>query len=109
MFQRVTIDDFVQAFKDRGRESQFSRPALYGLFSYLEDYEESTGESVELDVIALCCDYTEASYKEITDDYDIDLDGCDDPESAREAVLSYLEDNTQVVWYDDETVVYQVF
>lgn len=109
MFQRVTIDDFVQAFKDRGRESNFSRPALYGLFSYLEDYEESTGESVELDVIALCCDYTEAGYNQIVADYGIDVERCQDPEAMREAVLSYLEDNTQVVWYDDKTVVYQVF
>jgi hypothetical protein len=39
------------------------------LFDYLEEYEESTGEDIEFDMVALCCDYTEyenleAFYKE---------------------------------------------
>ena len=29
------------------------------MFGYLEDYEASTGEEMELDVIAICCDFTE--------------------------------------------------
>ncbi len=109
MKTRVTLDDFMQAFKDRGRESQFSRPALYGLFNYIEEYEDSTGEDIELDVIALCCDYTEASYKDIVDDYGIDVSECADVEDMREAVLEHLEGETQVVWYDDDTVLYANF
>lgn len=105
----VTLDDFVQAFKDRGRESQFSRPALYGLFNYLEEYEEDTGAEIELDVIALCCDYTEADYKDIADDYGIDVSECTDVEDMREAVLEHLEGETQVVWYDDDSVLFAYF
>lgn len=106
---RVYLDDFVQSFKDHGRESQFSRPALYGLFNYLERYEEDTGEEIELDVIALCCDYTEASYKDIADDYRIDVSECADVEDMREAVLEHLEGETQVVWYDDDSVLFANF
>ncbi len=109
MKTRVYLDDFVQAFKDHGRESQFSRPALYGLFNYIEEYEESTGEEIELDVIALCCDYTEAGYNQIVDDYGIDVERCQDPEAMREAVLDYLEGETQVVWYDDYSVLFANF
>lgn len=109
MKTRVTLDDFMQAFKDRGRESQFSRPALYGLFNYIEEYEDSTGEEIELDVIALCCDYTEASYKDIADDYGIDVSECADVEDMREAVLEHLEGETQVVWYDDDSVLFANF
>jgi hypothetical protein len=109
MKTRVTLDDFVQAFKDHGRESQFSRPALYGLFNYLEQYEEDTGEDVDLDVIALCCDYTEADYKDIADDYGIDVSECADVEDMREAVLNHLQDETLVVWYDDESVLFANF
>jgi len=29
------------------------------LFDHLENYEEETGEQVEFDPIALCCDYSE--------------------------------------------------
>jgi hypothetical protein len=109
MKTRVYLDDFVQSFKDHGRESQFSRPALYGLFNYLERYEEDTGEEIELDVIALCCDYTEASYKDIADDYGIDVSDCEDVEDMREAVLEHLEGETQVVWYDDDSVLFANF
>ena len=109
MKTRVYLDDFVQSFKDHGRESQFSRPALYGLFNYIEEYEDSTGEDIELDVIALCCDYTEASYKDIVDDYGIDVSECADVEDMREAVLEHLEGETQVVWYDDDSVLFANF
>lgn len=106
---RVTLDDFVQAFKDRGRESQFSRPALYSLFNYLEEYEENTGAEIELDVIALCCDYTEMEYREAADYYGIDVSDCEDVEEARERVLDHLGNHSQVVWYDDDTVLFANF
>ncbi len=109
MKTRVTLDDFVQAFKDRGRESQFSRPALYGLFNYIEEYEESTGEEIDLDVIALCCDYTEMSFPDVVREYSIDVSECADVEDMREAVLDYLEGETQVVWHDDDSVLFANF
>ena len=38
--------------------------------NYLEEYEESTGEELELDVIALCCDFTEyKNFKELQREY----------------------------------------
>lgn len=57
----VTIGsfDFIRAFEDYGRGDQFSREALFALFGYLEELEEDTGEDMELDVIGLCCDFTE--------------------------------------------------
>jgi len=109
MKTRVTLDDFMQAFKDRGRESQFSRPALYGLFNYLERYEQDTGEEIELDVIALCCDYTEMEYSDISHEYRIDVSDCEDVEEARERVLDHLGNHSQVVWYDDDTVLFANF
>ena len=57
---KTTVDlyDFHEAFR-RGRDTQFSDDGLDALFYYLEDVEHSTGEEIELDVIALCCDYNE--------------------------------------------------
>lgn len=54
----ITFSDFVNAFK-KTRSDNFSHEGLRALFDYFEDYEESTGEEIELDVIAICCDYTE--------------------------------------------------
>tara|TARA_R110000751_G_scaffold191952_1_gene297546 strand:+ start:165 stop:446 length:282 start_codon:yes stop_codon:yes gene_type:complete len=61
--------DFEMAFKRYEREN-FSYDGLKALFEYLEEYEEGTGEEIELDVIALCCEYAEYdSLKEYNDDY----------------------------------------
>ena len=62
MYQSVGFNEFRNAFRAFGREKQFSRMALRALFDYLEDVEENTGVPIELDVIALCCDFTEFDY-----------------------------------------------
>ena len=69
MKQSINMYDFERAFKNFERDN-FSYDGLKALFEYLEEYEEGTGEEVELDVIALCCDYAEYdSLKEYNDDY----------------------------------------
>lgn len=37
----------------------WTRAGAFALAEYLEEYEESTGEELELDVIALRCEFTE--------------------------------------------------
>ena len=70
MFQRVNFSDFRQAFAGHGREKQFSYEGMKALFDYLEDHEEETGEEMELDVIALCCDFVEyEGFEEFRGDY----------------------------------------
>ena len=59
MKQTVSLTGFFLAFEHAGRKDQFSRPALTALFDYLEEREDDIGEEHELDVIALCCDFTE--------------------------------------------------
>ena len=69
MKQSVNIYDFEREFK-RFERNNFSWDGLKALFEYLEEYEEGTGEEIELDVIALCCEYAEYdSLKEYNDDY----------------------------------------
>ena len=73
MYQSISQSDFTTAFHRMDRGEQFSYGALVMLFDYLEQYEDDTGEQIELDVIALCCDYTEASYADIIGDYDTEI------------------------------------
>ena len=61
----VNQTDFTDAFK-KLRPDNFSYEGLESLYNYLTDYEQDTGEEIELDVIALCCDYSE--YKNL-DEY----------------------------------------
>ena len=59
MYKTITSSSFHDAFHSMDRQNQFSYEAREALFAYLEEYEESTGQQIELDVIALCCDYSE--------------------------------------------------
>jgi len=95
---KTTIDfnDFRDTFRAYDRIDNFTREGLELLFGYLEQYEDETGQEIELDVIALCCDYTEDTLENIAENYGIDLDGVDDDDTAQ-AVMDYLCDNTTVV------------
>jgi len=55
----VASYQFIESFRACGRENQFSRSALFALFDYLEAYENDCGVEIELDPIALCCEWAE--------------------------------------------------
>jgi predicted ArsR family transcriptional regulator len=84
--------DFKRAFADAGRKDQFSYDGLKALFEYLEQLEQDTGEELELDVIALCCDYSEDTPEAIAANYKIEIEGMDEDEIV-DAVREYLMDN----------------
>lgn len=104
----VSNYSFERAFADADRKENFSYEGLSLLFDYLEDYEEQTGQEIELDVIALCCDYSEDTIENIAANYSIDLDGMDEEEQL-EAVRDYLNDNTTLVGETSTGFVYACF
>ena len=108
MKQTVNKSDFINQFRVMNRLENFSYEARSLLFDYLEDYEESTGEELEMDVIAVCCEYSEDSPEDIAANYDIDVDGMDEDE-IKNAVMNYLNDNTQVIGETPSGIVYQQF
>lgn len=59
MKQAVNFSQFCDAFEHMDRKDNFSHNGLQALFDYLEQYEEDAGQEIELDVIALCCEYAE--------------------------------------------------
>ena len=110
----VSRYNFERDFVDADRKENFSYEALGLLFDYFEDYEEQTGEEVELDVIAICCDYTEDTAEEIARNYSIDLSDLDPEdddyeEQCTEAVRDYLNDNTRLVGETSTGFVYLAF
>ena len=58
MKKSVSITDFMDAF-EKMRPANFTYEGLECLYNYLTDYEQDTNTEIELDVIALCCDYSE--------------------------------------------------
>ena len=100
MKKTVNFYDFEKAFSDFGRGEQFSKAGLSALFDYLEEYEEETGQELELDVIGLCCDFTEyENLEEFKEDYkNLDIDNLDD-----------IRDHTTVIDIDGEAFIIQAF
>jgi len=58
MKMTVSEYDFNDAFENM-RPDNFSYEGRRALYDYLTEYEEDTGDEIELDVIGLCCEYTE--------------------------------------------------
>lgn len=102
--------DFRDAFKAAGRENNFSYHGLGVLFDYFEEYEESTGEEIELDVVAICCEYSEDYCSDIADNYNIDISDCIDEATTIKTVMAYLQDHTSVAGVtEDGAIVYAQF
>ena len=95
MIQTINFYDFQTAF-NQIRPNNFSYDGLKLLFNHLEEYEESTGEQIELDVIALCCDFVESSLEEINSNYP------NEEELKLEDAIEYLRDNTDYIGKTDE-------
>jgi hypothetical protein len=107
MKQNVTFNTFIDKFRDMGRGccegENFSYTGLQILFDYIEELEESTGEEIELDVIALCCDYEESCYEDVRTAYELDEDASD------EEIQEYLENRTSFCGEKSGVIVYQSF
>jgi len=70
LVKEVAFYDFLEEFRKHGRENQFSYEGKKALFDYLNDLSEDLGEPIELDVIGICCDFTEYdNLKQFIDDY----------------------------------------
>lgn len=96
MKQTINFSGFCDAFVHMNRDNNFSYNGKRALFDYLEEVEQDTSEEIELDVIALCCEYTESSISEALDSYN--LDSIDD-----------LQNNTAVIKVNDDTIIYANF
>ena len=93
----VNFSDFCDAFRDMDRNENFSYAGKRALFDYFEQYEEDTGCAVELDVIAICCEYYEQDLDGIINDYSIDVSDAEGDDEKADIVEDYLQDNTCLV------------
>ena len=106
--------DFINEFKAYNRMDNFSIKGLRILFESLEQLAIDCEMNIEMDVIALCCEYNEDSITDIINNYDIDLSHCHTMDDRLETVEEYLQNNTYVCGsYDDEehdiVFIYQAF
>jgi hypothetical protein len=66
MYIEVSQSQFVDEFKSSSRADSFSVQGLCALYDFLSD----TDQSVELDIIAIDCDFVEySSFEELQEEY----------------------------------------
>ena len=95
MKQTINLYQFREAFMHANRKDQFSYEGLELLFGYLEEIDPD----YELDVVELCCGYSESTEDDIRAQYKIDTDD----------VEEFLQDNTAYIGRTPSGFVYQDF
>lgn len=107
MKNTVTESEFINSFSDYGRDENFSYEARKALFEYFTQYEEDCGIEIELDVIAICCEWSEyGTLQELAEDYgfadDLNLEDMDDED---EVIRNYIHDHTQLIEFDGGIII----
>tara|TARA_R110000824_G_scaffold196770_2_gene380061 strand:- start:113 stop:451 length:339 start_codon:yes stop_codon:yes gene_type:complete len=107
MKQRVTEDDFIRAFDDYNRSDNFTVGARRAIFEYIENLEDEMGEEIELDVISICCGWSEyVDEDEIREAYGLEED--DEIEDYTTLIPAYTFDTSApsaLDWKDVQTSV----
>ena len=92
IYQELNVYEFRDAFHRMGRGEEFSYEALGALYEMLEDM----GAPYELDVTALCCEFTEyESLEKFSGAYSGDYPSWDDV--AYETLVLQLDNGAAVV------------
>jgi hypothetical protein len=116
---KITVSTSQAADKlMRDTHARWSRAGAYALAEYLEEYEESTGEEIELDVCAIRCDFYEyesALSAALEYDWNPEASILDDDDNLRpdeevqeeneELALKWLQDRTQVISFDGGVII----
>ncbi|MAK37229.1 MAG: hypothetical protein CMC15_13835 [Flavobacteriaceae bacterium] len=93
MLQTVSEDEFISAFDDYNRSENFTVSARRAMFEYFEELEEAFGEPLLLDVIGICCEYSEyADEDEVKEAYGLEED--DEIEDYTDVIPAYTFDTS---------------
>jgi hypothetical protein len=104
MKQTIDKGDFRDAFDRMGRGDQFSYEALGMIYDYLTALEDNSGHECELDVIGICCEFTEyataAELREAFRHLDLPPQNNDDDDDDK-ALLDFIDDHVGAVLVGD--------
>lgn len=100
--------DFRRAFQEC-RPDNFSYDGLKVLFEYLEEYEMDIGEELELDVIGLCCDFSESTFEDIAALYNVEIDINENEDEQKQQVIDFLQSEGAYVGETLNSIIYKDF
>lgn len=112
LIQTVQASDLYNMACAMNRGSTFGYDGWLAIGDYLE--ELSTDKNIEIDIVAICCDYNHAeSAQEVFDQYDTNIDPTEWEEMEEsekyDAILDYLNENTSVVCCEDGCIIWAAF
>lgn len=108
MYKELSTHDIAYALSSN-KDNGFTYNGARALAEYLESCEED-GEKMELDTVALRCEYSEyASAKEASDQYGRYYDINGTAEDIEASALAWLEEHTTVIPVDGGGVVIAQF
>ena len=106
MYQTLSFSDAVDILR-ADQYAAWSWAGARALVEYLEELEEETGERIEIDPVALRCEFSEytsavEAASDLSDwEYRPDEWGADyDEDAAEEAALEWLRDRTVALVFD---------
>ncbi len=100
MKTEVYRSEFIDYFlKSDTYKNNFSYEGLNSLYDYLIQYEEDTSETIEFDLVALCCDFVEyASLEDYLIEYTTEIDKEEfEEEEFEEAVIKEIQERTTYI------------
>jgi hypothetical protein len=101
MINTIKANEFINGIMSI-RPNSFTADALSQMFDWFEQYEHDTGEQVEFDPIAICCDFSQSTLEEVNSYYSKEF-------TSLGSCIEWLNDNTMVIATSGDWVVYQQF
>lgn len=106
--QTMSLDQIQDRFVAMGRGDNFSMEALEAIMDMLEEYNEE--DYIDLDVIAICCEFTESPLRQFIWDYGLEEAASTyDDEIEADTLLAYAEEHTWAVILDNGNILYANF
>jgi len=92
----VSKSEFRDEFSKMNRKDNFSYEGLNALYDWLDEYYEEADKPYDLDVIEICCDFTEYdSLEEFNKYYNREYENIDD--IVDDTILIKIDDNRFII------------
>ena len=106
---KITLTRYqVAGYLMQDDNAKWSRAGAYALADYLQELEDSTGEEMELDIVAIRCDFSEfSSAAEAAGEYGWNPEPDEYDDANESAALSWLSDRTSVITFNGGVIISQ--
>lgn len=107
MHQNISTDEAIKLLKEDDNVG-WSWSGAEALVEYLEDLEDSLGESIAFDRVAIRCEYSEySSALEAAEHYGFIPEDDEDEDDIESSAIAYLEDKTTVIKFEGGVIIQQ--